>query len=197
MSDQRFSLKNIEARLKEHRPRKISANLAKHRAAVAAVLRFTSGEAEVLLMKRAIFEGDRWSGQISMPGGRQEAADGSTFETALRETREEMGLDLGECASSLGALDEIMAVAKGRLLPMSISPHVFALHRQVEITLSEEATDFFWLPLHLAASGALDGVHRYQMGPAHIDLPCWTYAEAVIWGLTHKMIRAIITLLEA
>ena len=59
--------------------------LGQRRAAVAAVLRFDRDAAELLLMRRAERDGDRWSGQVSMPGGREEAADADLVATAVRE----------------------------------------------------------------------------------------------------------------
>ena len=65
-------------------------------AAVALLLRGVHlDELEVLLMKRAEREGDRWSGQIGLPGGHEEEADQDLVETARRESREEVGVDPG------------------------------------------------------------------------------------------------------
>src|SRR5262245_15848363 len=61
------------ARLAE-RPRAevAPAGAGVRRAAVAAILRWRGDEPEILLMERAQRDGDRWSGQVSMPGGREE-----------------------------------------------------------------------------------------------------------------------------
>jgi 8-oxo-dGTP pyrophosphatase MutT (NUDIX family) len=47
-------------------------------------------------------------GQISFPGGRVDAGDADVIETALRESREEIGLD-PTCVRILGRLDEFTA----------------------------------------------------------------------------------------
>src|SRR4051812_5040072 len=60
------------------------------RAAVAVVLH----DRRVLLMKRAERAGDPWSGHISLPGGGYQASDGDLRVTAIRETREELGVEL-------------------------------------------------------------------------------------------------------
>ena len=49
---------------------------------------------QVLFMKRAPREGDPWSGHVSFPGGRVEHSDSSLLHTAIRETQEEVALDL-------------------------------------------------------------------------------------------------------
>ena len=66
---------------------------AQARAAVAVVLH-DEASPRVLLMKRAERHGDPWSGHISLPGGRYQASDGDLRVTAIRETREELGIDL-------------------------------------------------------------------------------------------------------
>src|SRR3954462_3287692 len=66
----------------------------RRRAAVAAVLHDEPAGPRVLLMKRTEREGDPWSGHISLPGGGHHPTDGDLLATAIRETQEELGIDL-------------------------------------------------------------------------------------------------------
>jgi len=50
-------------------------------------------DVQILFMKRAENENDHWSGHVAFPGGRC-SGDESSYETATRETLEEVGLDL-------------------------------------------------------------------------------------------------------
>lgn len=52
------------------------------------------GEPEVLFIKRASRSGDRWTGHIAFPGGGREEKDEDDCATSVRETHEEIGLDL-------------------------------------------------------------------------------------------------------
>lgn len=79
-------------------------------ASVAAIFRWKEDQKEtlqLLYVRRSMTKGDIWRGQIAFPGGRrqkpvaQDAKDGvkqmaweSLQETAIRETFEEIGLDL-------------------------------------------------------------------------------------------------------
>ena len=182
-----LSLETIERRLARHEPARPS-RLAPTRAAVAAVLRFDRPAAEVLLMERAPRAGDRWSGQVSFPGGREEPEDPDLLATAVRETREEVGLDIAACARPLGCLDPVRAVARGKLLPMSVTPFVFAQTRAAPLTLGVEAAAAFWLPLDRALSGELAAVHEHRVGPTRLSFPCWRYQGHTIWGLTYRML---------
>ena len=49
---------------------------------------------EILFIKRASRSGDRWTGHIAFPGGRQDPNDTNDAATSVRETEEEVGLDL-------------------------------------------------------------------------------------------------------
>ncbi|KAK4526675.1 hypothetical protein GAYE_SCF26G4591 [Galdieria yellowstonensis] len=49
---------------------------------------------QILYIQRAKQANDPWSGHIAFPGGRQEGNE-KDIETAIRETKEEVGLDLG------------------------------------------------------------------------------------------------------
>jgi 8-oxo-dGTP pyrophosphatase MutT (NUDIX family) len=185
----------IAAGLADHRPRD-PAFAARSRAGVAAVLRFAPAT-EVLLMERAARPGDRWSGHISLPGGREASSDPDLLATAVRETREEVGLDLARHGDYLGRLDGIRAVARGQPLSMVIVPHVFACEDCPELVLGEEAVGTFWLPLAEAASGRLDDTYKYKLGPATWKLPCWRYQGHTVWGLTYQMLSQLLAVTGA
>jgi 8-oxo-dGTP pyrophosphatase MutT (NUDIX family) len=163
---------------------------------VAAVLRYRAELPDVLLMKRARREGDRWSGHVSFPGGRREEGDADLRHTAMRETLEEVGLDLSG-AETLGRLDDTAAVAKGKVLPMAITPWVFAVEDSPELRLGDEAESAFWLPLGEVISGRLDGTRAYRMGPVPLKLACWNYQGYEVWGLTHKMLSRLLDLIRS
>src|SRR5688572_28509345 len=77
-------------------------------AAVALVMRpRDDGDADLLLIRRATREGDPSSGQIGLPGGNRSRSDLTLEETALRETGEELGLDLRSHGARIGVLDEL------------------------------------------------------------------------------------------
>lgn len=66
----------------------------------------------------------RWASHIAFPGGRQEPDDQSAYYTALRETWEEIGIDLAEKEFlNVGRLDEReVTTSLGKRLLMILSP---------------------------------------------------------------------------
>ena len=94
------------------------------RASVAIVLRRCRGSSdlECLFMKRATNPRDPWSGDVCLPGGKQEAGE-TDLETAVRETREEVGIDLSAGGFEyLGQLDDRTDGPRNRIV---ICPFVF------------------------------------------------------------------------
>lgn len=70
------------------------------RATVAAIFRKAGGAEQVLVIRRQVRAHDPWSGHVALPGGRQDAHDNGCDErTAIRETGEEVGLDLSEAGA--------------------------------------------------------------------------------------------------
>ena len=83
------NIEHVRRKLATHAPELVGSE-GHQRASVAVVLREGAHSAEVLLIERAIFEGDPWSGHMAFPGGRMETEDDSTRITAARETFEEV-----------------------------------------------------------------------------------------------------------
>jgi 8-oxo-dGTP pyrophosphatase MutT (NUDIX family) len=179
---------DLERRLLDHRAQAGSEPPPPRRAAVAAVLRRAARLPEVLLMTRVEHELDPWSGHVSFPGGTRSVEDRDLLQTAVRETREEVGLDLSRSARLLCQLAPVPAIARGRRLSMDITPFVFRLDRSPRFSLNEEAHEVFWLPLEQVVSGALDGSYEWSDGRQVRRLACWRFEGRIIWGLTHRMI---------
>jgi 8-oxo-dGTP pyrophosphatase MutT (NUDIX family) len=130
---------------------------------------------------------------VSFPGGREHDEDPNLLATAVRETREELGVDLtAPGVRLLGRLEPIRAVARGEVLPMTISPFVFERPGDVDLVLGEEAVGAFWFPLDAAARGDIDDRYEYRLGPVPFHLPCWSWDGRIVWGLTYQVLRQLI-----
>ena len=160
------------------------------RAAVALLLRGGStAELEVLLMRRAVRAGDRWSGQIGLPGGHEEDSDATLEATARRESVEEVGVDPGATGGRmLGRLPAVQARARGERLDLFITPFVFHHPAPSTPVLGPEASEAFWLPLAPAISGAFDEPYPYEHGEVIHKLPSWSFEGRTIWGMTHGIV---------
>jgi 8-oxo-dGTP pyrophosphatase MutT (NUDIX family) len=157
------------------------------RAAVAMVLRDGANGIEVLFIRRAEHPQDPWSGQMAFPGGRAEPGDADLRATAVRETREEIGVDLTAAAEYLGALDEVQAVARMRPMNLSIAPFVFRLRESFEPALSDEVRSLHWLPLDDLLGTARRSTMDYAHQGVSLSFPCLRVDDLVIWGLTYRM----------
>jgi len=170
---------------------------APRRAAVALVFRLGPGDQqqlELLLIKRAEYAGDPWSGQVALPGGRHEPGDPSLEATAVRETYEETGVDLAQEAVALGTLDEIYPRTPV-LPPIVVRPYVFTVERDVELTLSPEVAAAFWVPLALLRDPAMSVETTVVVHGEERRVTCFRHGEHVIWGLTERILRQLVALL--
>lgn len=167
------------------------------RAGVAIVLRFQRDAPDALLMKRVVHVQDRWSGQVSLPGGKAHHPGEHPLDVAIRETREEVGLDLNFMAQYIGPLDEVQAIGRGKLLPLMIHPFVFIQTQERPLVLNEEAEAAFWLPLDQVVAGTLDSSYIYESPQTGImQFPCWNYQGYTIWGLTYRMLSRLLEIIK-
>jgi 8-oxo-dGTP pyrophosphatase MutT (NUDIX family) len=166
------------------------------RAAVGLVLREgEDGRPELLFIRRAEHERDPWSGHMGFPGGRAERGDASLLATAVRETREETGIDLARDGETLGALDEVRALARGRPVDLVIAPFVFRLARRVDGAPSREVVSLHWLGLDRLLDPGSRSVLQYEHERTRLELPCFRIDGLVIWGLTYRMFENLVFVL--
>jgi 8-oxo-dGTP pyrophosphatase MutT (NUDIX family) len=167
------------------------------RAAVALLLRLgAAGALELLLIKRAVYASDPWSGHVALPGGRQEPGDATLLHTAIRETREEIGVDIAGQGMVLGVLDEL-GPSTPRLPPLTILPHVAIVERALPLTLSREVADAFWVPLALLRDPAASREVDLDLATGVRRVRSLSYKEHIIWGLTERILRQFFALLDA
>ena len=164
------------------------------RASVAMILHQAANDVEILFIQRAAHDLDPWSGHIAFPGGKLEEGE-MACQAALRETYEEVGIDLGQ-ARYLGRLSDIT----GTNLPVRVSCCLFGVDRMVcRPVLNEEVGDLFWVRLsdlrkpgsHLQSRVAFD--EKSFEVPA-IRLP--VDDKPVLWGITYRLVMQILHLLE-
>jgi len=181
----------VRTKLAHRAPRIVTAGeVARHRAAVAAILRERVGGPEVLLIRRAERAGDPWSGHMAFPGGRASEDDPDLLATAIRETREEVGLDL-EGSDVLGRLDDLPAVARGKRTGLVIAPYVFAIEKEPSLALNYEVAEAVWTPLEPLVSGASATTFAYAWEGQTLSLPALRVGAHVVWGLTYQMLRML------
>lgn len=190
-----MTVEDIRARLARHLPARIEdAKVA--RASVAIVLGAGAAGTQLLLIQRATRDDDPWSGHMALPGGRRDPDDADALATAVRETREEVGIDLSANAEPIGGLDELRAVARNRPLDLVISPMVFALHRPVTLALSPREVDSaVWVPLAFLASPGARATHRRTLDDISSEFPAFRYEHYTIWGLTHRILKGFLEII--
>jgi 8-oxo-dGTP pyrophosphatase MutT (NUDIX family) len=160
-------------------------------AAVAAVVRDATAGAELLFIHRAEDERDPWSGHMAFPGGRVDADDEGRKAAAVRETLEEVGLDLGRDGEFLGRLSDVAAVGRGRPLNLAIAPFVFAVAGAPRLEPNHEVADAVWVPFAYLADRTNRSTLRWGHGGG-ILLPCYRWRNKVIWGLTFGMVDELL-----
>jgi 8-oxo-dGTP pyrophosphatase MutT (NUDIX family) len=147
-------------------------------AATALVVARGPEHLEVAFIERTHRPGDRWSGQMALPGGKRDPDDDDLAATAVREAREEVGLAL---PGPVGRLDD----QGGRVHRGIVATYVFTLEDRPAMTPHPgEVADALWIPL--PALFAPDAAVRYRW--AGMRFPGLAHDGRVIWGLTHRIL---------
>lgn len=173
------------------------------RAAVAAVFRPAGSpdgphhghDAELLFIQRATRESDPWSGQMAFPGGRKDPVDPTPQATAMRETEEEVGLDLSP-ARYLGSLSELDG-GRATNRRVIVSAHAYWLDGpRPDLTPNYEVADTVWVPLrHLGDAERYIDYH-YAMAGALFPGIQLDRRNQVIWGLTLRFLSDLFDRLD-
>jgi 8-oxo-dGTP pyrophosphatase MutT (NUDIX family) len=175
-------------------------------AAVAVILRQKHGDSELLVIRRAQSGRDHWSGHLALPGGRKHPDDANLLSTAMRETLEEVGLDLAHGGRVLGALERVAPRSAGAPR-IGVTPFVFAAPARFHVlsdtpvhdalTLNAEVAVAFWCPLAAFVDHGRSTSFRGKVAGEERDWPAYATPEGPIWGLTERVITQLLALLPA
>jgi 8-oxo-dGTP pyrophosphatase MutT (NUDIX family) len=191
-----LSIESIKYGLARLRPAAGGTIAPGRRAAVAAVLQERAGAVEILFIHRAEHPRDPWSGQMAWPGGRIEPGDSGPLAAAVRETREELGLDLETGAVPLGQLTEVRTHIRQGPGPLSVVPFVFQVHASPDLVPNSEVQEALWVPLAFFCERDNRGRFIWTGRGVPLVMPCYRYGGRVIWGLTLRMLDELLHILE-
>lgn len=156
-------------------------------AAVALVLRQADDDLELLLMRRAARDGDPWSGQIGLPGGRFDISDASLEHTALRETFEEVGIDLRRDGAVLGQLDELRPRTPV-LPPIIVRPFVCALHGEARLVTNHEVAELRWVRLSQLFHPETRIRTSVRVRDIQMKVDAYQLGDFTVWGMTERIL---------
>lgn len=143
--------------------------------------------AEIAFIRRTERPGDRWSGQMALPGGRRDPGDVDLAATAAREAAEEVGLALPE---PTGRLDD----QRGRLHRGVIATFVYVLDHRPELHPDpSEVARARWI----GVAQLLDPSAATRTRWAGVPFPAIEHDGEVIWGLTHRILGSFATAIGA
>ena len=118
------------------------------------------------------------SGEVSFPGGKTEDGDSSLFDTALRESNEEMSLNRAD-VTMLGKLDYLISRHK-----IEVNPFIATVDKAQNLQPNEEIQEIFTVPLSFLLD--LNNIKResIERQGSVWEVPTWKLKNQKIWGLT-------------
>ena len=137
----------------------------------------TDAEYKIVFTKRST-KLKTHSGEVSFPGGKWEDADNSLYETALRESNEEINLNI-ENVTKLGNLNFLLSRHK-----IEVNPYVGYLNKFQEFEGNFEIEEIFTVPISFLSDSKNVTYKEFNRKDLKVYIPSWVYNGNRIWGLT-------------
>jgi len=125
------------------------------------------------------------AGEISFPGGKIETNDLDLLDTALRETREEIGLSINR-DQVVGQLDPVITLNSG----FTILPFVSIVDSIPPLSSNAEVENIFHIPLEPFLKTMAN-----DPDPSHNliqEMYTFEYQDNVVWGASARVLKQIV-----
>ena len=131
-------------------------------------------------------------GQISFPGGMCEKEDKSLMDTALRESREEIGL-LAKDVEILGELDDEITTTSNYI----VSPFVGIIEWPYNLTKNrDEVDEILNIPLPALLDKDCLTPDTETLDGKTVDSYAYNYGGNVIWGATARILNKFLNIIK-
>ena len=151
---------------------------------LASVLVVIYGEKPVVIMTEKPKHMKFHAGEISFPGGKLEPDDSNLLETALRETREEIGLTITK-EQVIGQLEPVVTLNSGFM----ILPFVAVIDSVPILSPNGEVEEIF----HISLDSFLKTMAR-DPDPSHNliqEMYTFEYEDKTVWGASARILKQI------
>ena len=118
------------------------------------------------------------SGEVSFPGGKADKTDSNLYETAMRESNEEISLN-GEDVTKLGKLNYLISRHK-----IEVNPFVASIDKPQSFKPNEEIQDIFTVPLNFLLDKENIQREAIERHGSIWQVPTLSIKNQKIWGLT-------------
>jgi 8-oxo-dGTP pyrophosphatase MutT (NUDIX family) len=130
-------------------------------------------------------------GQISFPGGARHASDKTLRETALRESKEEIGMRAGD-VKVLGELDDEITTTSNFI----VTPFVGVIPWPYRFELSKDEVDeLFDVPLPALMNKGCRKPNTETLNGEKLDSYAYHYRGKVIWGATARILYKLLDII--
>ncbi len=154
----------------------------------AVLLPLIEGDEPSIVFTRRHDDLPRHPGEISFPGGLPDPGDPGLSDTALRETREELGIQPGD-VDVLGALEPVHTTVSGIL----VVPFVGALAERPEIAPNEgEIAEVLEYPVRRLAGSETE--LEMERGGRRFRTYVFDMDGNAIWGATARILHGFLEL---
>ena len=169
---------------------KSTSNLGLIPSAVLVLLYLKNDEVNVLLNKRSETV-EHHKNEISFPGGRMDKHDHSLFDTALRETKEEIGVSPDD-VNMFGQLDQVETMTG-----YSITPYVGTIPEKYNFIInSAEVSKLLEIPLFKFNDGTVLRKELRYFNGNWLSKHNYVYEGHLIWGATANIIGNLVKIID-
>ena len=151
---------------------------------LASVLVVIYGKEPIIVMTEKSKHLKLHAGEISFPGGNFDPVDSDLLETALRETREEIGLNISK-EQVLGQLDPVITLNSG----FTILPFVSIVDEIKTLSANSEVENIFHIPLKsLLKTMAKDNEPTHNIPQ---EMYTFEFENKIVWGASARILKQI------